>query len=339
MASDVSMKDHTGQDAMLVDRGACPLCGGTARTLVHDFDQIPVVRCGGGGSGGVRVGGGEGGGCGFVFSSRVFTPEATARYYAQDWGSVWHRAGQEINARVNAGLLPRLVTLARGSRVLDVGCGYGFLGERLRARGVESIGVEVSRGESAFAREQLKLDVRTGMLSEVGLAPASFDLVCSFEVIEHLLDPGAFLREMVAMCKVGGTVLVCTDNFDAPIVRRMGAEFPKWIPHTHVSHFDAPSLRRLMESCGLRVERECSYTNWETAARDLKRRVSGRKPRTAREAWSLDMELRQEMGRAPKLLGLRKAFNPLWAKMASSRRAEDGGLMFVAGRRGAGSGA
>ncbi len=326
MASDVPMKDHTGQDAMLVDRGACPLCGGTGREVVHEFDQIPVVRCVGGASGG-------GVGCGFVFSGRVFTPEATARYYAQDWGSVWHRAGQEINARVNAGLIGRLAMLGRGSRVLDVGCGYGFLGQRLRGMGCEYVGVEVSRGESAFARERLKLDVRTGMLSEVGLAPASFDLVCSFEVIEHLLNPRGFLREMVSMCKVGGTVLVCTDNFDAPIVRRMGAEFPKWIPHTHVSHFDATSLRRLMDECGLRIEREASYTNWETAARDLKRRMSGRAPKAACDAWSLEAELRQEMARAPKLLGLRKAFNPLWARMTAGRSAEGGALMFIAARR------
>ncbi len=330
MASEPApMKDHTGQDAALVDRGPCPLCGGAGREVVHDFDRIPVVRC---------VGGAAGGGCGFVYSSRVFTPEATARYYAQDWGSVWHRAGQEINARVNEGLLARLVPLTGGARVLDVGCGYGFLGERLRAArsrlgGVEYVGVEVSRGESAFAREHLKLDVRTGTLSEVGLAPGSFDVVCSFEVIEHLLDPREFLMQMVAMCKVGGTVLVCTDNFDAPIVRRMGAEFPKWIPHTHVSHFDGASLKRLMGQCGLSVQREASYTNWETAARDLKRRLRGRAPKAAGQAWSLSSELHQEMNRAPKLLGLRKALNPLWARMTASRHAESGALMFVAGRR------
>ncbi|MBX9735728.1 MAG: hypothetical protein K2X32_02285, partial [Phycisphaerales bacterium] len=124
-----------------------------------------------------------------------------------------------------------------------------------------------------------------------------------------------------------------TDNFDAPIVRRMGAEFPKWIPHTHVSHFDGTSLKRLMTECGLSVEREASYTNWETTARDLKRRLSGRAPKAAREAWSLSSELDQEMKRAPKLLGLRKAFNPLWARMTAGRSAEGGALMFIAARR------
>lgn len=316
------MLDHTGQQATFVDRGPCPLCGGMAgagspRVVVHDFDQIPVVRCGG---------------CGFLFSDRVFSPEATARYYAKDWGSVWHRCGQAINAPVNAAALKRLVPVGEIRSMLDVGCGYGFLLPLVaRKFGWKAQGVEVSAAEATFAREQLQASVTTGTLAQAGLAAASFDLVTCFEVIEHLLDPVSFVRELVQHVKPGGWVVIGTDNFAAPIVKRMGAAFPKWIPHTHVSLFEPATLRGLMERSGLQIRSECSWTNWETSLRSRLRGSQSSKP--AREAWSLSNELKGEMNRVPTLFTLRKFINPLCFRLCASRSADQGSLMWIAARK------
>lgn len=310
--------DHTGQQAMLVDRGPCPLCGSSQRTLVHDFDQIPVVKCGS---------------CGFMFASRVFTKEATERYYAHDWGSTWHRIGQRINAPVNLVALDHLVNWSKVCSMLDVGTGYGYLPALIKQRrGVPLVrGVEVSAAEARFARAELGVDVFHGKLDQANAPENAFDLVCSFEVIEHLLDPRAFLASMIRACKPGGTVVICTDNFDAPLVRAMGARFPKWIPHTHVSAFDAPSLRSLMRAEGLLPGPECSFTTWEIALRNLRTRF--KKPVNVKEAWSFEAELHAEMNRAPKLPRLREWFNPRWFKLAMHRSAEVGALMFIAGTK------
>ncbi|CAN5869109.1 hypothetical protein BH11PLA1_BH11PLA1_15150 [soil metagenome] len=321
-------KDHTGQAVELIDRGPCPLCGAGAarRELVHDFDRIPVVRCGA---------------CGFMFAAQVFSAAATARYYAKDWGSLWHRRGQEINARVNAAVLPMLADFSRIESILDVGCGYGFLLAALRAlqggaKFLDSlppriVGVEVSAGEAEFARKTLGVDVRTGLLSAAGLKPGSFDAVLSFEVIEHTLEPRKFVEELVAHVRPGGTVIIGTDNFGAPPVKKTGAEFPKWIPHTHVSLFDAPSLRRVMTEAGLTITKEASFTTWETALRA--RRMGARPPRPAREVWNLDHELKSEMNRAPKLVAARLFFNPWWLRLTASRRADDGAMMWISGTK------
>ncbi len=308
--------DHTGQQAMLVDRGPCPLCGSSQRSLVHDFDQIPVVKCGS---------------CGFMFASRVFTKEATERYYAHDWGSTWHRVGQRINAPVNLVALDHLVNWSKVRSVLDVGTGYGYLPALIKQRrGVPLVrGVEVSAAEARFARAELGVDVFHGTLDQANTPENAFDLVCSFEVIEHLLDPRPFLASMIRACKPGGTVVICTDNFDAPLVRKMGPRFPKWIPHTHVSAFDAPSLRDLMRTQGLQPGPECSFTTWEIVLRHLRTRFS--KPVSVKEAWSFEAELHAEMNRAPKLPRLREWFNPRWFNLNMHRSAEAGTLMFIAG--------
>ena len=319
-----ALLDHTGQVVNLVDRGPCPLCGAPAseRRIVHDFRFIPVVRC-------TR--------CGMMLASRVFDADATARYYAHDWGSDWHRAGQLINARVNvrllARLLPEVFTTGRDSpapRVLDVGCGYGYLVAQLRARGIDATGVEVSRGEALHARDTLRVPVINEPLERAGFAPGSFDCVLSAEVIEHTLDPVAFLREQVRVLRPGGWLVVVTDNFESPIVRELGAGFSKWIPHTHVSLFGPETLARAMRSAGITPSRIGSFTTWEVALRAERRK--GQPAPDARTAWSLERELREEMNRSTRLAGLRGTINPLLASL-SWRTDAEGTLMFLAGQR------
>jgi SAM-dependent methyltransferase len=322
----------------LIDRGACPLCAGAAFTLVHDFDRIPVRRCDT---------------CGFVHSARVMTGAEAARYYAQDFGSPWHKQGQRINADVNMLALSRLVdlrTLVDASRsrpaFLDVGTGYGFLMDALRKRGVRADGVEVSGGESAFARETLGLSVRTAMLHEAGLTPASYDVAACFEVIEHIADPTPFVAEMARHVRPGGYVIIGTDNFEASIVRRMGASFPKWIPHSHVSHFGPATLRACVQRVpGLRVVDApgcapgtggVSFTTWEMAARDALRRLRGRPtthdPADARAWFDLERTLKVEMRPASALYWPRRVLTPWWFRLAW-RRDLEGAMMYVLARK------
>jgi len=99
---------------------------------------------------------------------------------------------------------------ARGGRVLDLGCGTGYGTRELADAGVRVIGVDrvppvaASRGGSAgFLRADL---------NEMPVAAASFDLVVSFQVIEHLEDPRAYLNAMRELVRPHGEVLITTPN-------------------------------------------------------------------------------------------------------------------------------
>lgn len=309
---------------LFVDRGPCPLCGGSAFDLVHDFDQIPVRRC-------------LNRACGLVHSARVMTDEGTRTYYAQTFGSLFHREGQRINAAVNALALARLIDWrAQGiRRVLDVGTGYGYLLPLLRAQGLDPLGVEVSVSESAFARDTLGLDVRTGLLHEVGLQPASFDAAMCFEVIEHVPRPAPFVAELARHVRPGGLVIIQTDNFAGRAVRAMGARFPKWIPHTHVCHFEPASLRACIEvfaAAGLHVERTLSFTPWENAARALIGRWRGWAEARAQNVWKLAPHLEREMARGYPLPALRRALAQAWFRVSASPDLR-GSMMFMVARK------
>lgn len=103
---------------------------------------------------------------------------------------------------------------AAGRTVLDAGCGEGYGAALLAGSAARVVGLD--RGEAiATARGRHgapNLEYRVHDLDRVGSLGERFDLVVSFQVIEHLADPAAFLRGLLACVAPGGTLLVSTPN-------------------------------------------------------------------------------------------------------------------------------
>lgn len=104
-----------------------------------------------------------------------------------------------------------------GGRVLDIGCGTGFLLERLAERGFSGIGVDLSPESVEITRARLaELGVAERLCAEVGSAydppGGPFDLVTITDVLEHLEDPRACLAAARDRLAPGGVVVVSTPN-------------------------------------------------------------------------------------------------------------------------------
>jgi 2-polyprenyl-3-methyl-5-hydroxy-6-metoxy-1,4-benzoquinol methylase len=268
------------------------------------------------------------------YSAKVLDEGSLARYYTDTFGSSRHLQGQRVNSLVNLEVLRKLVGmhLRPGANVLDVGTGYGLLLQALQSEfGCDVAGAELSRQEAEHARDELSLDVRPGALAEVGFEHESFDLVLALEVLEHIPEPRAFVAELIPYIRPGGLLVLGTDNFDASIVRRLGAAFPKWIPHTHLSHFNHHTLESLLSTTeGLQFEGGVSYDGWEFYARAA---VTSRSRRRAAAQWfDLDATLSTEMGGAFRFFELRRIFNPFWFRL-TSRSDLRGAMMYAAARR------
>jgi SAM-dependent methyltransferase len=297
----------------LEPRASCALCKSTKSIAHIPFAEIPVVRCAE---------------CGFIYSSRVMSGEALDTYYANEFGGLRHLQGQIVNARVNSLILNRILKMEPSWKALDIGTGYGFLLKELRVRhGIESVGIELSKQEAEYGNKVLGLNILTQYLSDSGLPPESFDLVVACEVIEHTLDPIRFLEEMKPFVRRDGRIIIITDNFESRVVRSLGAGWPKWIPHTHVSHFAPASLCRAIEMAGYRVEIKASFTPWEHAARDLKCKLLGHVT-TPGEGFDLEQALGTEMTRGYAAFGLRKILNPIWTNL-TLRKDLEGAMMCV----------
>jgi SAM-dependent methyltransferase len=117
------------------------------------------------------------------------------------------------NLEANVRFLERSGLLAAGQRVLEIGTGRGTLLHELRTRGLDAVGVETSaeRLEEAAARfPGLPIERVSGV--RLPFPDASFDLVLSFDVFEHIPDSDAHLVEVRRVLKPGGWYLLQTPN-------------------------------------------------------------------------------------------------------------------------------
>jgi 2-polyprenyl-6-hydroxyphenyl methylase/3-demethylubiquinone-9 3-methyltransferase len=126
-----------------------------------------------------------------------------------------------------------------GLRLLDIGCGGGLLSEPMSRLGFEVIGVDASARNigtaAAHAAEQgLTIDYRCSTAEDLlaeGAGP--YDLILNMEVIEHVADPGEYLRSCSRLLAPGGLMIVATLNrtlkaFGLAVV---GAEYVlRWLP-------------------------------------------------------------------------------------------------------------
>jgi SAM-dependent methyltransferase len=99
---------------------------------------------------------------------------------------------------------------AKGKRVLDAGCGTGYGAEDLARAGARVVAVDVAAAWPA-ASGQGPLYCRASV-DALPFRDGSFDLVAAFEVIEHLRDWRAFLRETRRVLAPHGLLLVSTPN-------------------------------------------------------------------------------------------------------------------------------
>ncbi len=105
--------------------------------------------------------------------------------------------------------------LARGKRVLDAGCGTGYGSMELAHVGSLVIGTDIAAEAVQFAREHYRTANVHFVQASCGRLPhpnSFFDLVVAFEVIEHLEEWRAFLREVRRVLAPSGQFIVSTPN-------------------------------------------------------------------------------------------------------------------------------
>lgn len=152
-----------------------------------------------------------------------------------------------------------------GATVVDLGCGGGLLTLPLAERGARVVGVDLSPGSLAAGRDEARRrGARTafvrGDLLRTPLAAGRAELALLSDVIEHVSDPGAALREAARLLAPGGALFVNTFDagfFSALLVVHV-AEGLGLVPQgTHDPRlFIAPArLTSLASGAGLRLER------------------------------------------------------------------------------------
>jgi SAM-dependent methyltransferase len=168
-------------------------------------------------------------------------------------GTHWWFAGRR---RILESFLERIIAdlkiKDRPPRILDVGCGTGANLEMLSRFG-EAEGVDVSEDALAFCHARGLERVRLGAAEQLPYEDGSFDLVTALDVVEHLDDDAAGLREMRRVLRPDGRAL-----FFVPAFMFL------WGVQDDISHhrrrYRLPQLLKTVRAAGFEIER-ATYAN------------------------------------------------------------------------------
>jgi len=137
---------------------------------------------------------------------------------------------------------------ALGKRVLEIGCGLGYGAYYLSHIAQHVVGVDldaakIEQAKQVFRRPNLSFEMLDA--TQMTFPDESFDVVGSFQVIEHISEASllVFLRQIARVMTPTGCFVVSTLNVEHN--RKGKADYLK--PEFHVKEFTAPELRELLE--------------------------------------------------------------------------------------------
>ena len=227
----------------------CVVCGLRDRREDLRVGEYSILRCA----------------CGL----RTLWPEPAEHELVEvfDDGAIYGEAGtlhNEILAQ-NTRLLAQVEKTMKPGRLLDVGCGLGYLLEAAKSRGWQAVGADPSPYSVELARKN-GFEAHEGLLADLKLPAESFNAVALLQVIEHLLDPRDLLAECRRLLKPGGVIVVETPNPASTLARIKRERFNYWIPPVHCVWYTPGTLARALRSSGFAPR---SVSTWSARSAQL----------------------------------------------------------------------
>jgi SAM-dependent methyltransferase len=215
---------------------SCLLCSSTAlQPLSKEYAHAYLVKCSA---------------CGFVFCSRIPTNDELQNHYA---GYPRATAISPVTVKRYEELLEKFEPYRRNNRILDVGCGDGHFLVVAKRKGWEVYGTEFTTDAVNICRAK-GIHMHQGSIQS--FAPGlEFDVITSFEVLEHINDGREHVTKISSLLRKGGMFYFTTPNFNSLSRRRLGGswnviEFPE-----HLVYYTPRTISKLLSETGFSRQR------------------------------------------------------------------------------------
>lgn len=199
--------------------------------------------------------------CGLLRQDPRPTPETIGAYYPasydpysraiDDEPSFLARASRRYGMRRRRQAIERMVPQGI---LLDVGCATGnFLNEMRRTGRWQVAGVEPSEGAGQYARKRFGLLIHPSTLTEVGLPPASHDVITMWNVLEHLHSPMENLARVAELLRPGGLFVFSIPNLSSLEARFFGRYWMGWELPRHLYYPSLPMATQMLDQVDLEI--------------------------------------------------------------------------------------
>ncbi len=267
---------------------SCLICNGTNIHALRGYERHDLVKCSD---------------CGFVFMRKIPTSKELEDYY-----SVYaYETEKEIpeSTRISLeNLLDSFEKYRQNNRILDVGCGEGWILELAMKRGWQAYGTEFSsKAIEICGKKGIKM--YAGVLEPKNIREKDFDIIVSSETIEHINNPREELANIHRLLRAGGLFYVTTPNFNSYLRRMMKDNYAIIKYPEHLSYYTSTTLNKLLKETGFSkvklMTTGISFSHYHLSKVSEDQRDFTNK--------STDEKLRKKISKSPVLQMIKKGVN------------------------------
>jgi 2-polyprenyl-3-methyl-5-hydroxy-6-metoxy-1,4-benzoquinol methylase len=221
------------------------LCNGNGLSFVHnlrDDKEHWAARC--------NV-------CGHIQITPLPTVDEDERYYKEieshrrfipksEMDDLLMMKKYEILGIKQVDLIKKILT--KDKTILEIGSGYGWFVEKMRADGYLVEGIELNDEKCSLANKRAKIQLQNINIlrDDISYNIGKFDAICMFQVFEHILNPVMFLQKIREFVKEGGVIIIEVPNFNA-YIKRCSKEYNDFqYLRPHCSYFTPETLTMVL---------------------------------------------------------------------------------------------
>lgn len=212
----------------------CILCDSDSLHKIKGYEQHHLVKCKS---------------CKFVFCEPIPSTEELEEHY-KGYGRNDYLSPITIK-RYNE-LLDTFEEFRKTNKILDVGCGIGYFLEVAKERGWDVYGTEYT-DEAIQICSSKGINMQKGILSSRNYQNEEFDIITSFEVIEHINNPIEELMNFYKVLRKGGLVYLTTPNFNSLLRYRLKSDYNVICYPEHLSYYTPKTLKKLFTNVGFKT--------------------------------------------------------------------------------------
>lgn len=236
----------------------CPICNNNRINELPQFKKQYLVKCAN---------------CTFVFAKKIPSDLELAEHYM---GYGRNDYLSPVTIKRYHQILDKLEKFKQQNRMLDVGCGIGYFLDEAKKRDWEVYGTEYTDVAVDICKKK-EIEMHQGVLDINNYSSGFFDVITSFEVIEHINNPAEEVKKFNYLLRDGGTIYITTPNFDSISKNYLGNKWNVITYPEHLSYYTSKTLKFLFKQKGFK-KLEIKTTGISISRIKVSKQLSNQKP-------------------------------------------------------------
>ena len=189
--------------------------------------------------------------CGLIFSSPILAEKKIIRFY-QKSKFTYEKEAVYLAQTYLSYLKTFRSNLSPKTKILDIGCGNGFFLSEIYKLGIKNVfGIEPSKEAVSKAAPYLKKNIKIDVLHKNIFPKSHFDIITSFQTLDHVVNPNEFVKIVYRMLKAEGIALFVVHDTNGLSVKLFGEKSPIF-DIEHIYLFNKKTLAGIFRKNGFK---------------------------------------------------------------------------------------